>query len=235
MDYANHQKLVKSSLLNNQILGAFLVIAYCVVYGITAQYVLTGLKLFFFLCSLIFALSIFYIRDPQTRKAKAEKGILYSQIMGTIFVFVYVVLFGVSSVTLLSGFQLIFFMSSYTFAMSIFYVRDPERIKKEETASSSTTNSPFIERNPCFINSQDLSWLVRELNGALSTVVGFSELMLRKDYSESEKEYMLRNIYQQALSMSCTVNKAASIISDSLAKPKEIHEVVDLLSDKNFK
>ncbi len=227
-------KIVKKSLLSNQILAAFLVVSYCIVYGISAQYVLSGLKLFFFLCSLLFALSVYYVRDPAVRKEKAHKGILYNQTVGTVLVFAYVVLFGVSSITLLEGFQLIFFMSSYAFAMSLFYIRDPERIEKEETVSSSITSN-FIEKYPCFINSHDLSWLVRELNGALATVIGFTELMLRRQYSENEKEYMLRNIYEQSLNMSCSISKVSSMIGDSPTKPKEIHEVVDLLNDKNFK
>lgn len=229
------KKLVRNSLLNNQILGAFLVVSYCVVYGISATYVLEGLKLLLFLCSLIFALSIFYIRDPAIKKENAKKSILYSQIAGTVLVFAYIVLFGVSSVTLLNGFQLIFFMSSYAFAISIFYIRDPERIKKSDEASASITNAPFVERNPCFINNRDLSWLVRELNTSLTTIVGFTELMLEREFGPNEKEFMLRNIYSQAITMSYSIGKVSSLIPDSPTKPRDVHEVVDLLADSNFK
>lgn len=226
--YKSAQKLfLKKSLLNSQILGSLLIIAYCVMYGATSYVVLTGLQLIFFLMSLIFALSIVYVRDPETRKKKIKQGLLYNQIIGTALVFGYIVVFGASSFALLSGFQLVFFMSSYIFAMSLFYIRDPERIKKAEEIASSSVTGPFVERNSCFINSQDMSWLVREFNSSLSTIIGFSELLLtRKDYSEPEKEYMLRHIYEKTISLSNSLNKASASITDSLVKPKETHEVV---------
>ncbi|GEM_PF-2432001 len=226
-------KLIKKSLLNNQILGAFLVLSYCLIYGVTGQILLSGIQLIFLLSSVLFALSILYVRDPLIRRTKARKGILFNQIFGTSLVFAYVLFYGITSFTILNGIQLLFFMSSFTFAMSIFYIRDPERIKASEDVSFSSTN--FAEKNPCFINSNDLSWFVREANGSLSVVIGFCELLLGKRFSQNENEYMLRNIYQHSLNLSHTVDKVASIIPDSPAKPKEVHEVVDLLEDSNFK
>ncbi|OGI19933.1 MAG: hypothetical protein A3B68_00065 [Candidatus Melainabacteria bacterium RIFCSPHIGHO2_02_FULL_34_12] len=233
--YETGYKTLKKSLLANQIIVAGLVFGYCAVYGITAHYVLSGFKLLFFIGSLLFALSVMYARDPMLRKAKAEKGILFNQVAGTILVFTYLLVYGISSITLLSGFELIFFMSSYAFALSIFYLRDPERVKKEENASSSSTGDIFREKSPCFINSNDLSWLVRELNGSLATIIGFCELLFARTYTENEKEYMLRNIYEKSLSISHTVNKISGIVEDSPARPKLTHEVIDLLADKNFK
>ena len=227
-------KLIGTSLLNNQIIGAFLVVSYCLIYGITAQIVLSGIQLIFLLSSVLFALSILYVRDPVIQKEKARKGILFNQLFGTVLVTAYILFYGITSFTLLHGLQLLFFMGSFTFAMSMFYIRDPERIKTSEDASSSS--SGFAERNPCFINSNDLSWLVREANGSLSVVIGFCELLLGgKKFSQNENEYMLRNIYQHSLNLSHTIDKVASIVPDSPAKPKEIHEVVDLLEDSNFK
>lgn len=235
MDYPSH-KFIKKSLFNNQILGGALIFAYCAVYGITAQIVLTGLQLMFFLSSMVFALSTFYIKDVNSQKDKAKKGIIYNQVIGTVLVAAYILVYGISSAALLNGFQLIFFMSSFTFVMSIFYLRDPERIKKQEDEmSSSSTYSPFVERHPCFINNQDMSWLVRSLNSSLCSLIGFSELMLRREHSEHEKEFMLRSIYEQALLMSHTLNKVSQSINDSPVRPKETYEVVDLLADKNFK
>ena len=66
--YPSHKKLIKSSLLSNQILGAVLIGIYCLVYGLTAQVLLTGIQLVFFLSSLIFALSVFYVRDKESQK-----------------------------------------------------------------------------------------------------------------------------------------------------------------------
>ena len=234
MNHFIHKSLVKNSLLSNQILGAILLFSYFVVYGITAQAALYGLQFIYFLSSIAFAALIFYIRDPEIQKTKVKKGILFSQIFGTIIVFSYLLIYGISSIALLKGFQLIFFMSSYIFFMSLIYLRDPERIKKQEEISASITHSPFAERTPCFINSKDLSWLVREINAALSVIIGFSELLLKRDYSEVEKEYMLRNIYEHSLHINNSISKASSLIPDSIVKPKEIYEVVDLLDDKNF-
>ena len=76
---------------------------------------------------------------------------------------------------------------------------------------------------------------VREVNGSLSTVVGFAELMLSREYNNHEKEYMLRNIHEHALKISGSLSRVSSLISDSPVKPKEIHEVANLVDDKNFK
>ena len=228
------KSIIKKSLLSNQILGAFLVFSYFVIYGISAQATLLGVELLYFLSSIGFAAFIFYVRDPETQKKKVQKGILFNQIIGTVLVFVYLLVYGVSSIALLGGFKLIFFMSSYVFFLSLLYIRDPERIKKEENVSASITSHSFIERHPCFINNSDLSWLVREVNHSLSVIIGFSELLLNREYGESEKEYMLRNIYEQALCINNSVSKVSSLISDSITKPKQTHEVVDLLDDKNF-
>ncbi len=229
------KKLVSKNLIYNQLLFAVLVLSYCFIYGMTAHMVLSGLQLMFFMCSFIYALAIFYVRDPLIKKEKAKTGILFSQVAGTALVFSYVVIFGVSSITLMKGFQLLFFMSSYVFAMSIFYLRDPERLKKKEEEQVSVSYSPFVEKNPCFINNRDLSWFIRNVNSSLSSVIGFTELMLSRDYSSHEKEYMLRNIYESALKISASMGKVSAMIDDSPIKPREIHEVVNLLDDKNFK
>ncbi len=234
MNNITHKSIIRNSFLSNQILGAFLVFSYFLVYGITAQSALFGVQLLYFLSSVIFAGFIFYVRDPEVQKQKVKKGILFSQIVGTGLIFAYLLIYGISSVALLKGFQLVFFMSSYIFVMSVVYLRDPERIKKQEEISASITHSPFIERNPCFVNSKDLSWLVREVNSALSVIIGFSELLLKREHSEVEKEYMLRNIYEHSLCINNSISKVSSLLPDSITKPKQTHEVADLLADKNF-
>lgn len=233
MSHFTNKGFIKNSLLSNQILGAFLLLSYFVVYGVTAQAALYGLELIYFLSSIAFAAFIFYVRDPEVQKTKAKKGIIFNQILGTSLVFAYLLIYGVSSIALLQGFQLVFFMSSYIFFMSVVYIRDPERIKKQEEANASSTFT-FIEKYPCIINKNDLSWLVREVNSSLSIIVGFSELLLKREHSEAEKEYMIRNIYEQSLHINNSISKVSASISDSITKPKETHEVVDLLADKNF-
>lgn len=208
--------------------------SYLAVYGISAQATLFGVQLLYFLSSIGFAAFIFYVRDPESQKKKVQKGILFNQIFGTALVFAYLLIYGISSIAMLEGFKLIFFMSSYVFFLSLLYIRDPERIKKEENISASITSHSFVERYPSFINNNDLSWLIREVNNSLSIIVGFSELLLNREYSEAEKEYMIRNIYEQAISISNSMCKASSLIPDSITKPKNTHEVVDLLADKNF-
>ena len=228
---------VKEGVLKNQFVLAVIVFLYCVVYGITAQFVLTGLKMAFFLSSLFFALLLFYILDPhKSISMGGVKSILTNKIFRDVLLCTYTLIYGVSSVLLFSGFDLVYFLSSYIFALCVFYICGRAGLKEQtQKISSTSTVGPFNERHPCFINSQDLSWLIRELNGSLSTVIGFTELMLRKQYTEGEKEYMQRIIYTQALTMSNSINKAATTIPDSPVKPKEIYEVVDLLDDKNFK
>ncbi len=234
MSHFIHKPLVRSSLLSNQILGAFLLFVYFAVYGISAQAALLGMELLYFLSSIAFAALIFYVRDPEAQKKKVKKGIVFNQIVGTVLVFAYLLVYGVSSIALLEGFKLIFFMSSYIFFVSLLYIRDPERIKKEESTSASITSNSFVERNPCFINNNDLSWLVREVNSSLSIIIGFSELLMKREHSEAEKEYMLRNIYEQSLCINNSISKVSSSISDSITKPKQTHEVVDMLADSNF-
>ena len=46
---------------------------------------------------------------------------------------------------------------------------------------------------------------------------------------------MIKSIYEKAISMADSVSKVSGTIPDSPTKPKEIHEVADLLTDKNFK
>ncbi len=228
--------IIKNSLINDQIMGAVLILTYCAVYGLSSTVILSGLQMMFFLCSMIFAVVVFYIRDPDLRKARAEDAIFANQVVGTILLTYYILVFGISSLSLLSGFQLVFFMSSYVFAMSIFYIRDQERIENANQFSCSFTGVQyFTERTPCQINKNDLSWFVREVNSSLSILIGFSELMLNRQYSEMEKEYMMRNIYQESLNISNSLNKVSGLLKDVHTKPREIHDVVDLLADKNFK
>ena len=228
--------IIVKSLLNSQAIGAILILTYCAVYGLTAPAILSGLQMMFLISSMVFAITVFYIKDPDIQKKRAEDGIFANQVVGTILVAYYILVFGISSLSLLSGFQLVFFMSSYVFAMSIFYIRDHERIEASQIASYSVTGAPYLlERYPCQIDKKDLSWFVRETNESLSILIGFSELMLNRTYREMEKEYMLRKIYQESLNISNQINQVSNLINDSQTKPKEIHEVIDLLADKNFK
>lgn len=233
MTNSNLKNFTQKSLFANNLLAAFLILLYVSVYGISSQAILTGANLTFFICSLFYTLGVMYVRDPDVQKAKAKKGMVYSQLIGTVLVATYLLLFGISSVVLFNGLQLIFFMTSYVFALSYFYLRDPKRLQKvEEEISYSVTKQ---EKYPCIISKDDMSWFVRETNDPLASIIGFTELLLSKDFTESEKEYILRNIYQSAFQISHNVNKVAKTIEDSQTKPRELYKVIDLLADKNFK
>lgn len=216
----NPQALVKKSIFANNIIAGILLLTYCLLYGVTAEIALVGAELVFFLSSFFFALVVMYIRDPDVQKKKIEKGILFNQTTGTILLITYLVGFGFSSMAFLNGCVLVFFMASYAHALSVFYLMDADRLEKEEKVSYSTAIGFFQEKNPCFINSRDMSWLVRELNGSLSTIVGFTELMLERQYTEHEREYMLKQIYEEAISMTNSINKVANLICDSPLKPQ---------------
>src|SRR3989338_2127081 len=221
----NPQSLVKKSLFANNIIAGLLLLSYCLLYGVTAEVALVGAELIFFLSSFFFALFVMYVRDPEVQKKKIAKGILFNQTTGTILLITYLVAFGFSSIAFLNGCVLVFFMASYAHALSVFYLRDAGRLEKEEKFSYSTSIGYFTEKSPCFINSKDMSWLVRELNGSLSTIVGFTELMLERQYSEHEREYMLKQIYEEAITMSNSINKVANLITNSDIAPKHNKEI----------
>lgn len=233
-------KCLKTHWFNNRFTGPVLIVFYSAIFGTTVQLVLSGSKLLFFLSSLLYTLTIYYIRNAKVNRIKYQKGLFANQYITSLMVISYILIFGICSFFQLSGFQLILFMASYIstifiFMHPVFYYPEPEKPKDEKQSSSLTTGSSYLEKYPCFINSQDLSWLVRELNESMSGVIGFSELLLQREYTENEKEYMLRNIYQKALIMTHAVEKVSSMYPNSPTKPKEVHEIIDLLADENFK
>jgi hypothetical protein len=44
---------------------------------------------------------------------------------------------------------------------------------------------------------------------------------------------MVRNIYENALKITGSLTRVSSLISDSLVKPKEVHEVIKIADDIN--
>ena len=225
-------------LFKNPYIGSALIVLFCTFYGITAQLVFSTSELLFFTSSVLFALTVYYIRNTAKQKPKYQKGLTGNPFLIFSLVLIYLLVFGMCAFFQLNGIQLLLFMSSYAltifiFTSPVFYVTEPQ-IKTENAPLSQNTGSFFAEKNPCIINSQDLSWLIRELNESVSGIIGFTELTLKRDYTDNEREYMLRNIYQKALSMSHAVNKVSALYPDSPCKPKDIHEVVDLLADENF-
>ncbi len=116
-----------NSLINNQVTCGILILMYCTVYGICATRFLSGVPMMFLLCSMVFAMTVFYIKDPDPKKEKKISRVFVNPAVGTILVIYYVSVFGPTSVCILKGIELLFFMSSFIFALSIFYSLDDER------------------------------------------------------------------------------------------------------------
>lgn len=208
---------VNNSLLKSQMICFLLLLTYCTVYGITAQIILASWQLLYFVTSILFALSIVYLKDKEAQIAKIKKGIIANQLIGTVLIFSYVLIYGISSFAILTGFQLAFFMSSYVFAMSLIYIND-YRVK-HEILSYSTTTPFFTSSGSTSLSNEELHEIISNINNSLSTIIGFSELMLRRDYSDHEKEHMVKAIFEQAISISHSTSKLSDNITDSPTNP----------------
>ena len=132
-------------------------------------------------------------------------------------IFSYILIYGISSFAILTGFQLAFFMSSYVFAMSLIYINN-HRVK-HEILSYSTTTPFFISGRGTNLSNEEVRNIISNINNSLSTIVGFSELMLRRDYSDHEKEHMIKAIFEQAISISHSTNKISNNIIDLPTSP----------------
>lgn len=209
---------VKNSLLKSQMICFLLLLIYCGVYGVTAQIILVSWQLLYFITSILFALSIIYLKDKESQVAKIKKGIVANQLVGTALIFSYVLIYGISSFAILTGFQLIFFMSSYVFAMSLIYIND-SRVK-HEILSYSTTTPFFTSNGSTNLSNEEVHNIISDINNSLSTIIGFSELILRRDYNDHEKEHMIKIIFEQAISISHSTSKISANITDSPTNPQ---------------
>lgn len=210
-----NKKLLERSLFANNLIAAALIFTYCIVYGITAHIVLTGLQLLFFMSSFLFGLTVLYHRDPEVQKQKAKKGIVLNQALGTVLLLTYLLVYGISSFAIMSGFNLVFFMLSYLFVMSIAYLRDVERLEDEGRFK-------FVSRlydGSIKLEKKDVTNLIAEMNDSLTTIMGFSELLLRRKMKESEREFMTMIVFNQAISMSDELKEAANLLNDSETDP----------------
>lgn len=212
--------LAKTSLLKSQMICFLLILTYCAVFGFTAQIVLTSWQLLYFTTSVLFALSIVHLKNKEIQIAKIKKGIIANQVVGTALIFSYVLIYGVSSLAILTGLQLAFFMSSYVFAMSVIYIN--ENRVKDEILSFSTTTPFFTSYGKINLSNEEILEIISDINNSLSTIIGFSELMIRRDYNEHEKEHMIKVIFEQAISISHSTDKLSSNITDSTTNPKPL-------------
>jgi signal transduction histidine kinase len=203
-------KHLKSNLLRNQVIGAGLLFIYCAVYGVTANLVLASWQILYFVTSILFAVSAVYIKDKQIKNIRLKKCVIVNQLVGTAIIVTYILFYGFSSFALLTGFQLAFFMSSYVFAISLIYIHNKRVIEANNIVSYSSTMPLFVSKPVANLSQEDLYSIICDINNSLTIIVGFSELMLRRDYKSNEKDYMIREIFEQAISISHGVTKITS-------------------------
>lgn len=122
----------KKTFLGNSLLSAILFYAFASVFGVTSFLMYTGIKLLFFMSSLVFALGGIYLRDPDVHVEKVKQGLMVNKQIGLTLFFLYVILYGFTGVSVLSGVQLMFFTFSFFIAVSFMYLRSPECVLKIE-------------------------------------------------------------------------------------------------------
>lgn len=213
---------LKNSLFSNHALATLLIFAYCLAFGSTASHVYAGINFIYFLSSMIFALGVFYIKDPELQKSRIESGVLINQITGSALVLGYILVFGVSSITLLSGFQLAFFMLAFVYAMSIMYMRDPEKLLVVKSINHFDLKSCLIETGSVNLEKENLVILIDELKQSLTAMMGFTELLMRRqDLTPTEESFFLNKIYERGQKLSITVEKTEKFIINKGKDSKE--------------
>lgn len=228
MDYLKSSVITRTSLFGGELMACVLILLYSFVFGLAAQLILTGAELIFFFSSMIFCLTVFYLNEPFICGNKMANRYLKSQGIGSSLVISYVLVYGITSFTILSGTKLLFFTLSYIFAVSMFFLRDDTRLKayivKEYTGPVTKVNQldEVVEKNPCYLDGKEFSKTMRQFNEGLSIILGFSELLLSKNYTQTEKHYMTMSIYEQAINLSNSFGHVANMLPNSLTKSNEL-------------
>lgn len=120
----------KSSLFEDVNFIAILIFAYYGIFGTFIALAYTGPVLMFFLASIIISTLVTFLRS-----VKSLSNLFRA--MGNLLFVVYIAIMGPAAFFLLGPQDLNFFLCLYLFALAIFYIRDPDRIKKEEELKSS--------------------------------------------------------------------------------------------------
>lgn len=118
-----------SSLLENINIISFLIFTYYGIFGTFIALAYTGPVLLFFLGSIIISSLVTFLRS-----IKSLSNLFRA--MGDILFVIYVAVIGPASYFILGPKDLSFFACLYLFAITIFYIRDPDRIKKREEAQA---------------------------------------------------------------------------------------------------
>lgn len=188
-----------------------LILTYSIVFGFSFLHLFSGITLIFCMSSVIYALAVIYLNDPLFNQAVVKEVYVWGKAAASLIVLSYVLVFGIASFNYLSGQQLLFFMLSYIFAISIIYLRDLSRLQKH-LANSLTF--------PIVIDVEEANLLIIKLNETLPLILGNSELLLNREYEKTERHFMIRDIYENALNLSQLTTKIGRLISDSPTKPK---------------
>jgi hypothetical protein len=108
--------------ISDEVISA-LVFSYYIIFGVLACQILHDRAFAFVILSMFFAAFVILLRS-----IKFLSNIF--NVAGEILMWVYIVVFGLSSYVVLRGSDLLFFATSYIFAISIIYIKDPARIRK---------------------------------------------------------------------------------------------------------
>lgn len=218
----------KRSLFENNCLAGALTYIYAGLCGVTAQFLFEGTERLFVLSSIIFSLCVIYLKDPEVKKNKAYKGLIYTNWAGSLLAISYIVIFGISSFSLLSGVKLMFFMLTYTFAFSIIYVREPKRVYRSELLKNKeAVKAPVFVKEVNFISevnknlmsNKEANYLSTSFNHSLTQISMYSNMLLSEELTVKEKRILLDKIQKNALNYTQNYNRLKKISS----APKEVY------------
>ena len=115
------KKKKNTTTISTDVISA-LVFSYYIIFGVLACKILHDRVFVFVISSMLFAAFVIFLRSVESLSHTFKKA-------GDVFMWVYIVVFGLSSYVILRGNDLLFFATSYIFAIAIIYIKDPDRIK----------------------------------------------------------------------------------------------------------
>ncbi len=112
----------KKSILLSQPLISIIVFTYLLVFGISSCKFFSEQSLSFIIGSIYISAFVIFLRSTKSLSRVFK-------VVGDMLMILYIVGFGLASYFILKGLDLLIFYCSYIFAISIFYIKDPARIK----------------------------------------------------------------------------------------------------------
>lgn len=110
-------------LIDNTNLMSILIFGYYVIFGTYVALAYEGAAYEFLLSSVVLSALVVVLRSTKTVSP-------IFRTMGDVLFVVYIALLGPASYFILKSDDLLFFACMYMFAISVFWIRDPDRIKK---------------------------------------------------------------------------------------------------------